>query len=769
MSYQDELSVKLVAKDEMSRQLRAVRTELKNTEREMAKARQEFQDTGSPEALAELRRLEKQYEELAKAQRKASAANAQYERDLKKLRDEAGLSQTAVAKLGRGIEKHAKTIQRAGLVMAGAMALMAKTSISAYADAEKSQMRLSTAYAKFPKLADANVTAMRELNDELMNRTGADNDALAAAQANLAMYDLTGRQIMALTPLLNDYAIATGQQLPDAASTLGKALMGNARAMKTIGVDYTATGDRGRDLTAIMEALEEKVGGVGDAFGQTTAGELAIARENFAELQETIGAGLAPALTSIVGIVKPMSDWFRGLSTPVQQAAMAVGALSAAVMIATPRLIAMKAAMTTAGIAGGSLRTGLSNVVGLLGTPWGIALAGATVVLGAFVKQASDAEGRVQALKDQIDATTGALSAAGLASQAKTLMETFPEGAWQQWEEYGITVQGVVDAIAAGGPTWDALHRQLRVLEGQSGINSIGFGSLADEANRMAGEVSDAKTAFQIGATAARLFGAEVDGAGDDAEITSVKISALTGAVNRLTRAAGRQQALATLRKSIKGALADPSKESAYQAIESFDAAFRTFKDGSKAQARFVRRNYADIKGVIAKSGLSDKLQQQLLDPLTAAKVEANRVLASLKQIDGTSVSVNITTTGNAPYNPIRRAVGGLVTGPGTGTSDSIPALLSNGEYVIRAAAVDRLGIDNLDRLNRADRTPFNALPPIVNAPTITIPAPAPGRDAPLVGHLEVHANQQVDVDLALMRLHRQQQRDARTRTAGTR
>jgi hypothetical protein len=111
--------------------------------------------------------------------------------------------------------------------------------------------------------------------------------------------------------------------------------------------------------------------------------------------------------------------------------------------------------------------------------------------------------------------------------------------------------------------------------------------------------------------------------------------------------------------------------------------------------------------------------------------------------------------------------VGGAVFGPGSGTSDSIPAMLSNGEYVIRAAAARSIGYDTLDRLNVADRAPV--LPPLVNAPVISLPASQPGRDVPLVGHLEVHASQQVDVDLALMRLHRQQQRDQRTRMAGTR
>ncbi|NOQ30248.1 MAG: phage tail tape measure protein [Helicobacteraceae bacterium] len=45
-------------------------------------------------------------------------------------------------------------------------------------------------------------------------------------------------------------------------------------------------------------------------------------------------------------------------------------------------------------------------------------------------------------------------------------------------------------------------------------------------------------------------------------------------------------------------------------------------------------------------------------------------------------------------------ATGGKVTGPGSGTSDSIMAMLSNGEYVIRAAAVQKYGLNLLDMIN---------------------------------------------------------------------
>ena len=56
-------------------------------------------------------------------------------------------------------------------------------------------------------------------------------------------------------------------------------------------------------------------------------------------------------------------------------------------------------------------------------------------------------------------------------------------------------------------------------------------------------------------------------------------------------------------------------------------------------------------------------------------------------------------------FGPIAAATGGYISGPGTGTSDSIPAMLSNGEYVIRSAAVNMIGRPALDALN-AGRVP---------------------------------------------------------------
>lgn len=53
-------------------------------------------------------------------------------------------------------------------------------------------------------------------------------------------------------------------------------------------------------------------------------------------------------------------------------------------------------------------------------------------------------------------------------------------------------------------------------------------------------------------------------------------------------------------------------------------------------------------------------------------------------------------------------AGGGLVSGPGTSSSDSVPAMLSNGEYIIRADVVSLLGRGFFDKLNAGIMPHFN-------------------------------------------------------------
>lgn len=59
--------------------------------------------------------------------------------------------------------------------------------------------------------------------------------------------------------------------------------------------------------------------------------------------------------------------------------------------------------------------------------------------------------------------------------------------------------------------------------------------------------------------------------------------------------------------------------------------------------------------------------------------------------IQSKSVTLDASVVARGIANAGHKATGGRISGPGTGTSDSIPMWLSNGEHVIRAAAVDKL------------------------------------------------------------------------------
>jgi hypothetical protein len=115
--------------------------------------------------------------------------------------------------------------------------------------------------------------------------------------------------------------------------------------------------------------------------------------------------------------------------------------------------------------------------------------------------------------------------------------------------------------------------------------------------------------------------------------------------------------------------------------------------------------------------GLNETLVQQILGLAQSAGAPAGEQIAD-QIISGGSKTVdqlNKATKGlqdaadklgyAAATGTGRYATGGPVIGPGTGTSDSITARLSNGEYVVNARATAR-NLPLLNQINYGSRTP---------------------------------------------------------------
>lgn len=95
------------------------------------------------------------------------------------------------------------------------------------------------------------------------------------------------------------------------------------------------------------------------------------------------------------------------------------------------------------------------------------------------------------------------------------------------------------------------------------------------------------------------------------------------------------------------------------------------------------------------------------------------------------------------------KASGGAIRGPGTGTSDSILMYGSNGEFMLRAAAVKRLGMARLNYMNRTGRIPGFADGGAIGNAVGSLPRPGASGGAstvlnltlPGVGTFQTHAD----------------------------
>lgn len=94
--------------------------------------------------------------------------------------------------------------------------------------------------------------------------------------------------------------------------------------------------------------------------------------------------------------------------------------------------------------------------------------------------------------------------------------------------------------------------------------------------------------------------------------------------------------------------------------------------------------------------GLAEAVQNADILRASLAKIGDKTITVQTRYVTSGTPTTNTQRVGTATGS----AAGGYIRGPGTTTSDSIPALLSDREYVIRAAAVDRYGVGFFDRVN---------------------------------------------------------------------
>jgi hypothetical protein len=97
------------------------------------------------------------------------------------------------------------------------------------------------------------------------------------------------------------------------------------------------------------------------------------------------------------------------------------------------------------------------------------------------------------------------------------------------------------------------------------------------------------------------------------------------------------------------------------------------------------------------KPGIQDQIKSGKMPGMSYSPETNQFIFAKTQAVKDAEKKTKALETGNSFLG---KAAGGLVTGPGTGKSDSIPTRLSNGEFVINADMVKKLGLPFLNKLN---------------------------------------------------------------------
>jgi phage-related protein len=126
-----------------------------------------------------------------------------------------------------------------------------------------------------------------------------------------------------------------------------------------------------------------------------------------------------------------------------------------------------------------------------------------------------------------------------------------------------------------------------------------------------------------------------------------------------------------------------------------YDKVISPVFDGIKSALGLVKDAFKTAVDYIGK--VWDGIKKVMADPINFVidKILNNGIFAAWNKVAGFLQLPEI-----KGIEPIKLATGGYVSGAGGPKDDLIPAMLSNGEFVLNAATVSRIGVDNLNRIN---------------------------------------------------------------------
>lgn len=641
-------------------------------------------------------------------------------------------------KIGQGFSSAIKPILT--LAAVGAVSSFVSSSVASFAELEDATAAAGIVFGDSMGTIETQASGAAQAIG--VSKTEAMNAAITfgtfGKSAGLAGKDLAGFSTE-MVQLAGDMASFRGTSPEQAIEAIGAAMRGEAEPIRQYGVLLDEASLKNRALSMglisttkdaltpqnkVLAAQAEILAQTSDAQGdfartsESTANTQKILAAESANLSAEIGEKLAPAIVTAqkagIGFLTWASDNLAVLA-PMAAALGAVAAAVGGVVLAAKGIEAVKAARATIAGLGDAFQamSGKAKAASIAAGGIGIALAVAAGVYGMWAAQQERAKAQTESFTDSLRADSGAL---GENTRAAVANQIASADIVTTAAKMGISADALTDAVMGNSAAYDYVTARMRDYMAANADTEgaiTGAKTEMDAINGVLGDMSGRLTQTQANYDAyATATGAATAATKDGTAATESNAAALQKQLDALNASAQAQLALSGSQIGLEAAI-----DSATAAVKKNGQTLDIHTEKGRAN-RSALNNIAaaglSVVDSMKKTGASSDAVSKRMDSSRAAfikvaqsmglsKDEAKALADKLGLIKSKTVTikVNFTQAQQAAfvvkYNLQRvggpkLAAGGPVIGPGSATSDSIPAMLSNGEHVLTASEVSRMG-----------------------------------------------------------------------------
>jgi hypothetical protein len=479
-----------------------------------------------------------------------------------------------INKLGKSFDKFAGKVGKAfGLAAAASAAFAIKIGIdsvkAAIAD-EKSQALLANSLRNTTGATDAAIAATEAFIDQTQRAFGEVDDNLRPALAKLASMTGSVATAQGLLGLALDVSAGGSVDLSAGTNAVTKALQGNYKALKNLGVPITDAMVKSKDLNAVLALTAKTFGGAAATRANTFEFRMKRLNIAFEEAKETLGNALMPVMEELFTILvtkvipaiqkflEENGDKLVAAFTAAIKAVVGfgfvifkvfsfvaenrklfsiVGAIIAAAFVTSKVLLfalalqkivtaykAMRAAAVAAGVAQAAATGGVSAAFAARGVAtFVLALGGALIAMNTLNSQFDDAETKTKELEFSFEGLNGTTSdfLKNLKGMNVDLGKTVGTSkALTKEQKLSLGLQTAIKKLSGFAPTSETDPTQLEAAR----LNLVKQGSMA-EAQRIV-LLLQARAAADEAAKAAQRYN-DILGALGDAKITPQEFDVL--------------------------------------------------------------------------------------------------------------------------------------------------------------------------------------------------------------------------------------------------